>query len=150
MTLQIQPLRADQTDDARAIVVAGCKEFFGRPPEDFDDMADIKAHYSPPAGTFLVLLDAGHVVGTGGLRCLDDQTCELKRMWFLPAYRGKGYGTKMAESLLEFARKAGYRRVKLDTSPELHAANRLYWRLGFYPVDRYNEGGCTLFMEKQL
>jgi putative acetyltransferase len=71
-------------------------------------------------------------------------------MWFLPAYRGKGYGARMAELLLEFARSAGYTRVKLDTSPVLAAANKLYQRLGFHPIERYNDGPCTIFMEKRL
>ena len=56
----------------------------------------------------------------------------------------------MAELLFEFARNAGYKRVKLDTSPVLEKANKLYQRLGFYPIERYNEGHGTIFMEKQL
>lgn len=106
--------------------------------------------YREPHGTFLVLLDSERVVGTGAIRRLDEQTCELKRMWFLPAYRGKGYGARMSQALLGFARSAGYQRVRLDTAPVLAAANRLYQRLGFYPIDRYNDGPGTIFMEKCL
>ena len=150
MDLIIRPLCPDQVDAAKAVITAGCLEFFGRPPIDFDDMADVAAHYGAPSGTFLVLLDDDRVVGTGAVRRLDAETCELKRMWFLPAYRGKGWGRKMAERLFEFARMARYERIRLDTAPELGAANRLYQRLGFYVIDRYNDGGCAIFMEKRL
>lgn len=149
MNLTIQPLHRRQIEDAKAVIIQGCFEFFGHAPMDFEDMADL-SDYAPPSGTFLVLLDGNRVVGTGAIRRLDAQTCELKRMWFLPDYRGKGDGRKMAESLFEFARSAGYQRVRLDTTEVLERANRLYRRLGFYPIERYNDGHGTIFMEKQL
>jgi putative acetyltransferase len=40
--------------------------------------------------------------------------------------------------------------VRLDTALELEAANKLYRRLGFGSIERYNDGPCTMFMEKQL
>jgi len=150
MTIIIERMQPAQADDARAVVAAGCLEFFGRPPVDFDDMAAIAAHYAPPSGTFLVLLDGDRVVGTGAVRRWDAEICELKRMWFLPEYRGEGWGRRMAERLFEFARGAGYKQIRLDTTPELEAANRLYRRLGFCPIDRYHSGHGTIFMEKRL
>lgn len=125
-------------------------EFFGRAPVAFEDMDNISAHYREPSGTFLVLMDDLRIVGTGAIRRLDEQTCELKRMWFLSAYRGKGYGTRMSELLFDFARAAGYRLERLDTVPLLEAANKLYLRLGFYRIERYNDGPGTVFMEKRL
>jgi putative acetyltransferase len=56
----------------------------------------------------------------------------------------------MCELLFDFARSAGYKRVRLDTVPILPAANKLYRRLGFYEIERYNDGPGTIFMEKRL
>jgi putative acetyltransferase len=123
---------------------------FGQPPAEFEDMDMVSSIYSEPTGIFLALLDGDGLVGTGAIRRLDEQTCELKRMWFLPAYRSKGYGARMCEALFEFARSAGYQRIRLDTVPVLAAANRLYQRLGFHPIERYNDGPGTIFMEKCL
>lgn len=150
MSLTIQPLKPSQIEEAKAVITKGCFEFFGRLPADFEDMADLSSHYGAPGGTFLVLMDGDQVVGTGAIRRLDARTCELKRMWFLPAYRGRGLGTKMAGLLLEFARAAGYKQIRLDTAPELKTANKLYQRLGFYFIERYNEGHAAIFMEKRL
>ena len=150
LAITIQRLTDSQIEAAKSVIAEGCLEFFGRPPAKFEDMDSISSMYREPAGTFLVLLDGQRVVGTGAIRRLDEQTCELKRMWFLPAYRGKGYGARMSEALLQFARSAGYKRVRLDTTPELAAANRLYRRLGFYPIERYNDGPGAIFMEKCL
>jgi putative acetyltransferase len=150
MPVTIQRLTENQIDAAKTVVIAGCLEFFGHVPTFFEDMDQISTQYAEPFGTFLVLLDGDRVVGTGAIRRLDDQACELKRMWFLPAYRGKGHATKMCELLFAFARSAGYQRIRLDTSPLLLAANKLYQRLGFQPIDRYNAGPGTIFMEKNL
>lgn len=150
MALHIGLLTPEHIDAAKAVIRAGCMEFFGAAPANFEDVDQIPAQYSAPSGIFLVLLDGDVVVGTGAIRRLDDRTCELKRMWFLPAYRGRGYGTQMAQALLAFARAAGYERVRLDTVPALQAANRLYRRLGFYDIERYNSGPGAVFMEKTL
>jgi GNAT superfamily N-acetyltransferase len=150
MPLTLQRLTDSQIEAAKEVIVQGCLEFFGKPPAEFEDLDAISSMYREPSGIFLVLLDSEQVVGTGAIRRLDGQTCELKRMWFLPAYRGKGYGAKMSEALFQFAHSAGYKRVRLDTTPVLAAANRLYQRLGFYPIERYNDGPGAIFMERSL
>lgn len=150
MALEIQRLVDSQIEAAKAVITEVCLEFFGQAPAAFEDMDDIVAYYREPGGTFLVLMDGGRVVGTGAIRQLDGETCELKRMWFLPAYRGRGYGARMSEMLLEFARTAGYKRVRLDSAEQLTAAHKLYTRLGFHPIARYNAGPATIFMEKRL
>jgi putative acetyltransferase len=100
MTVKIELLSNSQIENAKAVITGGCFEFFGHAPAEFGDMDRISSQYVAPSGIFLVLMDDLRLVGTGAIRCLDEQTCELKRMWFLPAYRGKGYGTKISELLL--------------------------------------------------
>jgi putative acetyltransferase len=150
MTVHIARLTDEHIPAAREVVTRGCIEFFGHAPIAFEDMAAISAFYAEPSGTFLVLLAGQQVVGTGAIRRLDDQTCELKRLWLLPAYRGRGHGLRMLRQLLDFAIAAGYQRVRLDTAPEMKAANQLYQHLGFYPIERYNDGPAAIFMEKLL
>jgi len=73
-------------------------------------------------------------------------------MWFLKDYRGRGLGTKITQMLLDFARITGYKKVRLDTTDEQKQAQalKLYQRLGFYFIERYNDAPCTMFMEKML
>jgi putative acetyltransferase len=148
--LAIDRMHLDQVDAAKAVIRAGTQEVFGTEPALFEDMDDVLGQYGPPSGTFLVLLDDGRVVGTGAVRRLDEHTCELKRMWLLPPYRGRGFGRAMAQRLLDFARSVGYQRARLDSARHLHAAISLYRRLGFYEIDRYNDGPGEIFMEKPL
>ena len=162
----IRPITSDQVDDAISAIAAAVYSVYGRDeatPEriaavrakllssgSLDDMRDLAAHYRGSEGLFLVLLDERRVVGTGALKQLDADTAELGRMWFLPEYRGRGLGRRMAEQLLAFARQHGYRRVRLDTSSKCINAVELFRKLGFKEIDRYKESPTTLFMELEL
>jgi GNAT superfamily N-acetyltransferase len=53
------------------------------------------------------------------------------------AFRGAGCGRALVESLIAWARKAGYRSVLLDTLPVMDQAQRLYIQLGFLEVPPY-------------
>jgi putative acetyltransferase len=156
--IEIKPIELDQVEEVQQVIVAVCHEIWQLPEEvirRYDAMSDLdnlRSHYFDNNGTFLVLIDEGRVVGSGAIRRLNNDICELKRMWFLKAYRGRGLGTKMAQMLLDFARKKGYKKVRLDTTDEQKQAQaiQLYQRLGFYFIERYNDSSCTVFMEKIL
>ncbi len=156
--IEIKPIQLHQAEEVKRVIVAICHEIW-QLPEDvirrYDAMSDIdgvQSHYFDNNGTFLVLIDDGRVVGSGAIRRLSDDICELKRMWFLRDYRGRGLGMKMTQMLLDFARKTGYKKVRLDTVDEQKQAQalKLYKRLGFYFIERYNDSSCTVFMEKML
>ena len=61
----------------------------------------------------------------------------MKRMYLRPDARAQGVGRQLAERIIEEARKAGYRRILLDTLPKLSSALALYSKLGFKPIDAY-------------
>ena len=156
--IEIKPIELDQVEEVQQVIVAVCHEIWQLPEEvirRYDAMSDLdnlRSHYFDNNGTFLVLIDEGRVVGSGAIRRLNNDICEVKRMWFLKAYRGRGLGTKMAQMLLDFARKKGYKKIRLDTADEQKQAQaiQLYQRLGFYFIERYNDSSCTRFMEKIL
>ena len=70
-SMSIQPLASGQIEAAKAVVVAGCMEFFGHPPLVHDDLDENFAQYTPPSGAFLVLMDRDRVVGTGCSSAVD-------------------------------------------------------------------------------
>lgn len=156
--IEIKPIQSHQVEEVKRVIVAVACEIWQLPEEaiaHYDAMSDIddmRSHYFDNNGTFLVLIDDGRVVGSGAIRRLNDDICELKRMWFLKDYRGRGLGMKMTQMLLDFAQKTGYKKVRLDTLDKDKQAQalKLYKRLSFYFIERYNDGFCTVFMEKML
>lgn len=160
MMTEIRLIQQHQIEQAKQIVMAVSLEIWqGKFTEEdfrrFDSLSDIenvRSHYFDNCGTFLVLVDGERVVGTGAIRRLDAQICELKRMWFLKQYRGKGLVQKMAQMLFEFARQVGYQKVRLDlaNAERQPQALKFYQKLGFYSIENYNDSSCDVFMEKRL
>ncbi|NDJ19978.1 GNAT family N-acetyltransferase [Myxacorys almedinensis] len=158
--IEVKPIQQHQVEQAKQIVTAVCLEIWQgilteqdlRRYDSMSDIENVQTHYFDNSGTFLVLVDADQVVGTGAIRKLNDEICELKRMWFLKAYRGQGLGWKMAQLLCGFAKQAGYRKIRLDLANEERQpeALKLYRKLSFYPIERYNDSPCQVFMEKLL
>ncbi len=100
--------------------------------------------YSKPGHAYWVVELDGEVVGGGGiapLACSETDLCELQKMYFLPAARGRGLAKKLALQALEFARAQGYRRCYLETTAFLKEAIALYERLGFMHISE--PLGCT-------
>lgn len=95
--------------------------------------------------------DGGEVVGCAGVRALDARTCELKTLFVFERLQGRGWGRRLAERAVAFARERGYDAVRLDTISTSANAIALYRRLGFRDIDRY--GGnpmADVFMELRL
>jgi ribosomal protein S18 acetylase RimI-like enzyme len=117
------------------------------------ELESLPGAYQPPAGALLVAGVAGEVLGCIALRSLEPPAVgEIKRLYVRPAGRGQGLGLALATAILEYARAAGYRRVRLDTLPSMAAAQALYRRLGFRDIApyRHNPVSGARFMELDL
>jgi putative acetyltransferase len=92
--------------------------------------------------------------GFGPLRGGDGETCELRKMYFLPALRGLGLGQEVLDRCFEAARRAGFRRMYLETIPSMTQARALYDRNGFVPRARplgaTGHYTCNTFMLREL
>jgi GNAT superfamily N-acetyltransferase len=103
-----------------------------------DSVLDVDAsEFDAPAGAFVVLLDDGKTVAGGGIRRIDENTVEVKRMWTNPDYRRQGHAMRMLRELAGLAGQLGYRTVRLETGFAQPEALALYRRLGFAEIDSY-------------
>jgi putative acetyltransferase len=121
--------------------------------QDFDrEVAELPGAYAPPRGALLVARGGTTLSGCVALRPLDEQTCEMKRLFVRPTARGLGLGERLALAVLAEARSRGYRRMRLDTLPAMAPAQGLYERLGFRDIEPYtaNPVAGTRFLELTL
>ena len=156
----IRPIEA-RDDAAMAAIIRGVMPEFGACGSGFainDPEVDWmhRAYSSPRAAYFVVEVD-GEVVGGGGVAPLeggDADTCELRKMYFLPSLRGMGAGAAVMARSLEAARAIGFRRCYLETLCGMDAAMRLYERTGFRRIDgplgATGHGGCDMWYLREL
>lgn len=158
-SLRVALIKEGQIEAARTVIYTVGHELFARGGESYEafrarlvrDGATPDVEALPDSFlAFWVLLDGEEVVGTGAVRALDETTCELKRMYFLPCVRGLGWGRQMGQTALDWAKSAGFRTMRLDTDFQLVAARGLYESLGFHEIPRYNDSPAELFFERWL
>ena len=84
------------------------------------------ASFSGPGSAWLVAYDGGGPVACGGLRSVDEQTGEIKRMFVTARARGRGHARELLAELERRAAAAGQRRLRLITTEVLREARALY------------------------
>lgn len=117
-----------------------------------DELRSLPEMYGPPKGALLLAKVDGIYVGTVGLRESGPGVAEMKRMYVLPEYQGRGIGKSLSEAFVEQASQMGYSSIRLDSIPELGKALRLYQRLGFEEIKayRFNPHPDAVFMEYKI
>jgi len=120
------------------------------------DMLEL-AKFSPPLGRLLLAHEQGQLAGIACLRMIRDGVGEVKRMYVRPAFRGRGIGKALLDSLIEAAREVGYATVRLDSARFMAAAHAMYRSAGFQEIEPYDESEIPaefqpnwIFMELSL
>ena len=106
-----------------------------------------------PRAVFVVASIAGAPVGCGALRPHDAAVGEVKRMFTVPAWRGRGIAAAVLADLERHARRFGYATVRLETGDRQVEAIRLYERCGYRhipPYGVYVEWDDSVCFEKAL
>ncbi|MFI6848167.1 GNAT family N-acetyltransferase [Kitasatospora sp. NPDC050467] len=100
--------------------------------------------FEPPAGLFLIAYLAGEPVACGGWRAktadphgVRDGDAELKRMFVVPAARGRGLARVVLGRLERTAAEAGRTRIVLETGTEQPEAVALYTSEGYEPIRKF-------------
>ena len=99
---------------------------------------NLEEKYGLPYGRLYVALCDESIAGCIALRKIDDENCEMKRLYVRPKYRGKGIGSILVKQIIDDARKIGYKHILLDTLPFLKTAINMYKSYGFYEIESYN------------
>jgi len=117
-----------------------------------EELARLPGEYARPAGRLMLALDEQQAIGCGALRPIDDDVCEMKRLYVRPTFRGRGVGGALIDALINAAQEIGYQRMRLDTLPSMTRAIAVYRSLGFKNIAPYriNPVPGALFFELEL
>jgi ribosomal protein S18 acetylase RimI-like enzyme len=121
--------------------------------QNFDhELESLPGEYASPRGMILLAEVDEVIAGCVAARPIEDDRCEMKRLYVKPEFRGRGVGRALARAVLDAACAAGYGRMRLDTVPQMSEAIGLYRSLGFVEIEPYrvNPIPGSLFMEGEL
>jgi putative acetyltransferase len=151
-TVTICPDHPD-SEDARNLVrrldedllqrYPGLQATHGLHPEDVAD----------PDLTFFIARIDGCGVGCGALRRLEPRVGEIKRMYVLPEFRGRGIARQILEALESRARELGHAEVRLETGIGQPEAIGLYKSAGYSKAAAFGEyagNPFSVYFQKRL
>ena len=102
---------------------------------------DIKmiTKFLPPNGRLILAFMDENACGIGCLKSITEEIGEIKRMYVDPSFRQVRAGRAILQSLLNAAKKLGYKKVRLDSPKFMEAAHSLYRSVGFKEIPVYDE-----------
>lgn len=117
-----------------------------------EEIRHLEYKYGPPAGRLYLAYYEDKLAGCIGLRKIDEENCEMKRLYVRPEFRGKAIGNALVEKIISDAKKIGYKYMLLDTLPFLGSAIKMYKGFGFYEVEGYNDSpmDTSIYMKLDL
>jgi len=112
------------------------------------DFRNLSQQYSGKDSVIFLAWYKGKVIGCAAFRRVNSTECEIKRVYVRPAARGGGVGLNLINTVIESAKKNGYRKIYLDVLPEFDVATKLYESIGFEPTEpiTYNPVPGTKFL----
>ncbi|MBC7535839.1 MAG: GNAT family N-acetyltransferase [Ferruginibacter sp.] len=78
-------------------------------------------------------------IGCGAIKEFDEQTAEVKRMFVLPAFRGRGIAGQLIQELERWAAELGYTNCILETGQKMTDAIRVYKKAGYTITGNYGQ-----------
>lgn len=116
------------------------------------ELTILSSMYGRPKGVLFLFLQNYEPVACVGVRQIDENIAELKRMYVRPAYRRVGIAQELLDASLIFAKTAGYTAIRLDTLDTMHSAMGLYEKNGFMKISAYynNPEKNAVYYEKRL
>ncbi len=117
-----------------------------------EEILHLQQKYGLPYGRLYLAYYEGKPAGCIGLRKIDEEKCEMKRLYVRPEFRGKHIGTQLIHKIIMDAEEIGYKHMFLDTLPFLESAIHMYREWGFYQIDSYNNNpmDTSIYMKKDL
>lgn len=117
-----------------------------------EEINHLEEKYGVPFGRLYLAYCNGEAAGCIGLRKIDEQNCEMKRLYVRPQFRGKKLGRQLVQKIIIDAKEIGYSQMLLDTLPFLEKAVCMYKEFGFYTIDCYNNSpmNTSIYMRLDL
>mgnify|MGYP000556186525 CR=1 FL=1 len=120
--------------------------------QKFTEMYHFSEKYGYSNGKMYIALVDEKLAGCVALTKNDDDYCEIKRLYIREEFRGNHLGNMLSEKIIEDAGAIGYKYMRLDTVPFMSSAIKIYEKVGFKFIEKYNVNPASnaIFMQLDL
>lgn len=117
-----------------------------------DELKHLELKYGLPNGRLYLAYYNKKLAGCIGLIKIDEENCEMKRLFVRPDFRGHHIGDYLVDKIINDAKDIGYKHMLLDTLPFLKGALHIYKKFGFYEISSYNDSpmDTSIYMKLDL
>lgn len=98
--------------------------------------AENEYYYHNSYNFWYAVNDEGKILGSIGLKKINEQCGEIKKFFVVVEYRSKGVAQKLMNTLLKAASKHQFEALILGTTDKFHAAHKFYAKCGFVPIGK--------------
>ena len=158
--ISIRTIREKDNAALALIIRNTLREFGANHPGTvyYDDSTDrlFEIFHHEPRSVYYVATNDDEILGGAGIyptEGLPADTCELVKMYLLPEARGIGLGSRLIENCLRAAGEKGFKRIYLESMPELAKALKTYEKFGFRyldaPMGNSGHFGCEKWMIRE-
>jgi putative acetyltransferase len=145
---------ADRQAVAEVIGTVLAEYGLGWEPEGADrDVLEIEKYYLETGGEFWILLNAGgQVIGSAGYHPISRSVgaVEIRKMYLLRAYRGRGLGRYVLGELEKAIKLRGFQEIWIETASVLKEAVQLYENNGYVASSGVETVRCDRVYVKKL
>jgi len=124
-------------DDFKSLVVLLDKEL----GDNYTEEAEFYSQYNKIVNikNVIVVYHNETPIGCGAIKEYDSSTIEIKRMFTVAEYRGKGAASTVLSALESWAKELRYDDAILETGTKQHAAMALYKKKGYELIPNYGQ-----------
>lgn len=116
------------------------------------ELEGLEIMYSPSDGGIVLCKMQDKFIGCAAIRKIDENACELKRMWVQLPYQKMSIGEKLLQECIALAKQLNYTEIRLDTLQRLQPAIQLYKKYNFVETEAYykNPNSDVVYMKHLL
>lgn len=165
MAIEVRPARVDEYEEAGRVTALAYREFVRPKDAGWEEYLDRIADVAGRAGrtTVLVAVDGDRILGSVTLELegrteaddddpLSPDEAHVRMLGVHPEARRRGIARILMEACADEARSAGKRRITLNTTMRMRAAQAMYESLGFARMENrvFPDGFVLLGYTKEL
>lgn len=134
----IRQAKNEDLPEIKRLVFGILKEYNLLPDEDGKDkdLYDLERNYFANSGFFGVAIndETEEIIGTFGLASINQDLCELRKMYLSKKFRGRGIGKFILHTAIDISKQLHYHKIVLETISPLKEAIALYKQSGFLEI----------------